>query len=132
MLLTDQERKQFATLINALIDIPLVSEDMEQVIFEHALGIIDAVLRDTLPVIFHEMMRDAERGIDKDQAQDFADRLVVSVNRQVDLPYLTEEQEAQLLRTVVNPLVKAMTQGKRLQDLLPALEATGLSGTTSS
>ena len=126
MLLSNQERKQFAALINALIDIPLVSEDVEQVIFEHALGIIDGVLVENLPVVFHEFMRNAEQGIDKDQAPAFAERLVVSVNRQVNLPYLTEEQESQLLRTVINPLVKAMTNGKKLQDLLPTIQVTGL------
>ena len=123
MLLTDEERKQFATLVNAVIDLPLVSEELEQTIFEHAIAMIDAALEDTLPVIFQSLMRQVEQGIDKDHAKDFADRLVVSVNQKVDLPYLNEEQEAQLLRIVINPLVKAMTDGKTLQSVLPGLQA---------
>jgi|GEM_PF-1372349 len=125
MLLSEEERKQFATLVNAVIDLPLVSEELEQTIFEHAIGMIDAALEDTLPVIFQSLMRQIEQGIDKDHAKDFADRLVVSVNQKVDLPYLNEEQEAQLLRIVITPLVKAMTDGKTLQSVLPALQATG-------
>lgn len=125
MLLTDEERKQFATLVNAVIDLPLVSEELEQTIFEHAIAMIDAALEDTLPVIFQSLMRQVEQGIDKDHAKDFADRLVVSVNQKVDLPYLNEEQEAQLLRIVINPLVKAMTDGKTLQSVLPGLQAAG-------
>ena len=125
MLLTDEERKQFATLVNAVIDLPLVSEELEQTIFEHAISMIDAALEETLPVIFHSLMRQIEQGIDKDHAKDFADRLVVSVNQKVDLPYLNEEQEAQLLRIVINPLVKAMTDGKTLQSVLPALQSAG-------
>jgi len=35
------------------------------------------------------------------------------------LPYLDEDQEAKLLRVVIDPLVKAMTNGRRLEDLLP-------------
>lgn len=123
MLLTEAEHKQFATLINALIDIPLVSEDLEQAIFEHAISVIDVALEETLPVVFHGLMREIERGIDKDHAKDFADRLIRSVNAKVDLPYLDEEQEAQLLQAVITPLVKAMTSGKKLDDLLPALQA---------
>ena len=122
-ILTEQEQKQFATLVNALLDIPLVPENMEQVIFEHAVSVIDIALADTLPDLFHGMMRDANTGIDKDQAQAFADRLVVATNKRFDLPYLDEEQEAILLRTVINPIVKAMTNGKKLEDLLPALQA---------
>lgn len=125
MLLTDEERKQFATLVNAVIDLPLVSEELEQTIFEHAIAMIDAALEDALPVIFHNLMRQIEQGIDKDQAKDFADRLVVTVNQKVDLPYLNEEQEAQLLRIVITPLVKAMTDGKTLQSVLPALQSAG-------
>ena len=123
MLLTDAERKQFANLVNVLIDIPLVPEELEQEIFEHALGIIDKALEDALPTLFQGLIREAERGIDKDHARDFANRLVESVNAKVDLPYLNEAQEAELLRAVINPLVKAMTQGKKLDDLLPALQA---------
>ena len=125
MLLSDEERKQFATLVNAVIDLPLVSEEMEQTIFEHAIGMIDGALEEVLPTIFHGLMRQVEQGIDKDHAKDFANRLVESVNQKVDLPYLNEEQEAQLLRIVINPLVKAMTDGKTLQSVLPALQATG-------
>ena len=125
MLLTDEERKQFATLVNALIDIPLVPEEFEQTIFEHAIAVIDSALEEALPTVFHSLMREAERGIDKDHAREFADRLVESVNQKVDLPYLNEDQEAQLLFAVINPLVKAMTTGKKLDDLLPALQAAG-------
>jgi hypothetical protein len=45
--------------------------------------------------------------------------LVESINQKIDLPYLDEDQEAKLLRIVIDPLVKAMTNGRRLDDLLP-------------
>jgi hypothetical protein len=123
MLLTKAEQKQFAMLINALIDIPLVPEEMEQVIFEHGVAVIDRALEDTLPAAFHELLRDSGRGIDKDHAKAFADRLIEATNKKFDMPYLNEEQEAQLLGTIIHPLVKAMTSGKKLDDLLPALQA---------
>ncbi len=122
MLLSQEERKKIAKIVNALVDIPLVPEELEQTIFEHAVGVIDTALEDTLPAVFSELLRDAERGIDKDHARVFGDRLVVSINKKIDLPYLNEEQEAQLLRTVIDPLVKAMINGRKLDDLLPALE----------
>ena len=58
--------------------------------------------------------------IDKDHARQFADRLVVAVNGKIDLPYLNEDQEHRLLQTVIDPMVKAMISGKKLDDLLPA------------
>lgn len=123
MLLSKEEQKQFATLVNSIIDIPLVPEEMEQQIFEHAISVIDVALQDTLPTIFHGLMREAEKGIDKAHANEFADRLVETTNSKFDLPYLSEAQEAQILRLVIDPLVKAMTDGKTLQSLLPAAQS---------
>ncbi len=123
MLLTKEEQKQFATLVNSVIDIPLVPEAMEQQIFEHAVVVIDRVLQDTLPTILHGLLREAGAGIDKDHAKAFADRLVQTTNSKFDLPYLNEDQEAQVLRLVIDPLVKAMTEGKTLERILPAVRS---------
>ena len=114
-----EEQKKVATLINAIIDIPLVSEEMEQIIFEHAVAIIDAALDDILPEIFAGLLRDSDKGIDKDHARDFAQRLAQAVNKRVNLPYLNEEQEGRLIQTVIDPIVKAMIGGRRLDDILP-------------
>ena len=80
-----EEQKKIATLINAIIDIPLVSEEMEQIIFEHAVAIIDAALDDILPEIFAGLLRDSDKGIDKDHARDFAQRLAQAVNNLIVL-----------------------------------------------
>lgn len=120
MLMDQQEQRRIAKIVNALIDIPLVGEELEQTIFEHAVGLVDRALEDVLPTAFGELLHNAEQGIDKDQARQFSNRLVEAVNRRVDLPYLNEEQEYRLLQTVVDPLVKGMLTGKTLDDLLPA------------
>jgi hypothetical protein len=121
MLLNQSERKKMAKLVNAMLDIPLVPEELEQTIFEHAVGAIDQALEDTLPAVLAELIHNSQNGIDKDHAVVFADRLVESINRKIDLPYLDEDQEAKLLRIVIDPLVKAMTNGRRLDDLLPEM-----------
>ncbi len=121
MLLNQSERKKIAKLVNAMLDIPLVPENLEQTIFEHAVGMVDVALEDTLPAVFAELLHNTQNGIDKDHATVFADRLVVSINQKIDLPYLDENQEAKLLRIVIDPLVKAMTNGRRLDDLLPEI-----------
>jgi hypothetical protein len=119
MLMSQEEQKKIAAIVNALIDIPLVPEDMEQTIFEHAVTLVDQALQDVLPAAFSELLRNAETGIDKDHARQFSDRLVVAVNNRIDLPYLNEDQEYRLLQTVIDPVVKGMVSGKKLDDLLP-------------
>jgi hypothetical protein len=121
MLLTKEEQKQFAVLANALIDIPWVPEEMEQIMFEHAINILERVLQEALPDVFHELMRTAEKGIDPAQVPAFTERVINSAGAKVDLPYLNEEQETQFLRLIINPMVKSMAKGKNLTDLLPQL-----------
>jgi hypothetical protein len=119
MLLNEEEKQRIAKMVNAVLDLPLVPEEMEQTIFEHAVGVIDVALEDSLPSAFTELLHNTQNGIDQDHARAFGDRLVDSVNRKIDLPYLDEQQEAMLLRIVIDPLVKAMTNNRRLEDLLP-------------
>ena len=73
MLMSSEEQKKIAKIVNALIDIPLMPEDMEDVIFLHAVGIIDKALEDVLPAAFGELLRNAETGIDKDHARQFGE-----------------------------------------------------------
>jgi hypothetical protein len=121
-MLQSREQKKIAKILNALIDIPLVPEEMELVIFEHAVTLVDEALDNVLPAAFAELLRNADKGIDKDHARQFGNRLVEAVNRKVDLPYLNEEQEARLLQTIIDPIVKAMISGKTLDNLLPAMD----------
>ena len=106
MLMSQEEQKKIAAIVNALIDIPLVPEDMEQTIFEHAVTLVDQALQDVLPAAFSELLRNAETGIDKDHARQFSERLVVAVNKKIDMPYLNEDQEYRLLQTVIDPIAK--------------------------
>ncbi len=121
MLLTDEERKKVAKIVNALVDIPLVPEALEETMFEHAVGMIDEAVEDTLPSVFTELLRNGENGINKNHAQDFANRLIESINKKIDLPYLDEEQEQRLLRIIIDPMVKGMVEGRKLDDLLAHL-----------
>ncbi len=118
-MLTAQEQVKIAKFLNALVDIPLIPEDMELIIFEHAVMMVDEVLEEILPETFAELLRNSEMGIDKDHAREFGNRLVEAINGRVDLPYLNEEEEGRLLQTIVDPLVKGMIYGKKLDDLLP-------------
>jgi hypothetical protein len=118
-----EEQKKIAALINAMIDIPLVSEEVELFIFEHAVAIVDAAMDDILPEIFGSLLRDQGKGIDKDHAREFSERLADAVNKKVNLPYLSEDQEFRLIQMVIDPMVKAMVNGRRLDDILPAVGA---------
>ena len=118
MLLNAEEKKKFAALLNARIDIPWVPENMEGPIFEHAVTAIGIALQDALPEALGDLLRDPSQGIDPAEAQAFGDRLVKALNKKINLPYFDETQEAGFLQTMVTPLVNAMSNGQTLDKAL--------------
>ncbi|MEM7346913.1 MAG: hypothetical protein AAF485_21960 [Chloroflexota bacterium] len=123
MYLNDDERKKIALLLNTRFDIPLVPEKMEASIFESAVGVIDNALEGVLPDAFSVLLREDNTGIDPALAQEFGDRLAVALNKKVDLPYFNEEQEAGFIKSALEPLVEAMTDGEKLDVVLNRVKA---------
>ena len=119
MMLGKEEQKKIAKLADAMIDIPLVPDFMERGIFEHVISLIDKALDEILPEPFKDLLNSTE-GIGRDDVSGFTNKLVEIINRKLDIPYLNEEQESRLFHVVIGVLVKAMTRGKKLADLLPA------------
>ncbi len=118
MLLKAEEVKKVAALLNSRIDIPWVPESMEASILEHAITLIDSALEGVLPEAFGTLMRDGTQGIDETEARAFGDRLIQTINKRVDLPYLDETQEANFVKMMVDPLVQAMIDGETIDDVL--------------
>ena len=123
MLLKPEEKKQIAVLLGARIDIPWVPEHIELPIIEHAVGLVDRALEGVLPDAFGILLRDGSQGIDAAKARAFGDRLIQAVNKKIDLPYLDEEQEANLIRMMVDPLVQAMVDGESIDEVLGRVKA---------
>ena len=123
MLLKSEEVKKIAVLLNSRIDIPWVPESMEASILEHAITLIDSALEGVLPEAFGTLMRDGAQGIDESEARAFGDRLIQTINKRVDLPYLDETQEANFVKMMVDPLVQAMIDGETIDDVLDRVKA---------
>jgi hypothetical protein len=121
MLLTKHEQQQIARQISTLIDLPLIPDKIELIIYEHAVAVIDQAVQEVLPDIFGMFMRDPAQGISPPHAVEFSRRVVEAVNQKINLPYFNEAQEAELMRLVIAPLITAMIKGRQLQ----AEELTG-------
>jgi hypothetical protein len=118
MILTAEEKKKFAELLNARIDIPWVPEALEGPIFSHAVTAIGTALQDALPEALGELLRDPSQGIDPAEAKALGERLVGTLNKKIDLPYFDETQEASFIKTMIDPLVEAMSNGQTIDSAL--------------
>lgn len=117
-MLSEEQQKTLASYVNALIDIPLIPEGIEQSIFEHAISLIDETLDAILPDTIKDLINNAQNGINRDHAEAFATRLKTYLNARLNIPYLNEDQEATIIGAVVDILVKGMTKGRDLESLL--------------
>lgn len=117
-IITDAQIDGIAVKINGFIDIPGLSEETEQEIFRGAVNVItlaiETAVKAYLPNSLVNFLTDAAHGIDSDKSYVWIDRLTNYVNAVVNIPLLSEEQEAALIRAVVTIVVKGMTKGSTL------------------
>jgi hypothetical protein len=111
-------------LLNKLIDIPLLSEEFEQILLQESIRLIDEALTKVLPPQFSDFLNQAARGLNSSNQEEFdkfIERLVTSINKHVDLPFLDEKKEQKLIRSILKLIVKAMTKGEDLNSHLDNL-----------
>jgi hypothetical protein len=123
-MLNDTQITKIASLLNKLIDIPLLSEEFEQILLQESIRLIDEALTKVLPPQFSDFLNQAARGLNSSNQEEFdkfIERLVTSINKHVDLPFLDEKKEQKLIRSILKLIVKAMTKGEDLNSHLDNL-----------
>ncbi len=116
-MLTQEHKDKIAALLNTTIDIPFVPEFIELFMFEKAVDLVDAELDQVLPDQMKSLINDLE-GIDSGQSKGFADNLVKMLNKNVDVPFLSEGTEEKVFRMIVDILIKGMSKNRTLDKIL--------------
>jgi len=118
-LLNDAEINSLAQKVNFLINIPLLDEEKELIVFAKIIKFIDRQLYQLLPNEIYKMVRDAGDGISKEEAAELERRLTPMINNVINIPILTEEQEAKLISLVLGIIINAMIKGFKLEEKIP-------------
>ncbi|MFC2077888.1 hypothetical protein ACFLTM_03690 [Candidatus Bipolaricaulota bacterium] len=114
-MLTEKELEAIATRLNSAIDLPLLKEGTEQIIFVKIVKLIDGFLYGVLPNEIYELAHAASDGISEQDAVLIEENLTKLVNRKLDLPFLNERTEETIFRVVIGTIVKAMLKGRSLK-----------------
>ncbi|MEI6329426.1 MAG: hypothetical protein ACOYN8_03055 [Pseudanabaena sp.] len=134
-MLNDTQITKIASLLNKVIDIPLLSEEFEQILLQESIRLIDGALSQALPPQFSDFLNQAARGLNssnKEEFDKFISRLITTINKHVDLPFLDEVKEQKLIRFILELIVKAMSKGEDLNSHLDNLIQQRLTQNTSS
>ena len=92
-------------------------DSVEVALFVDAIEKVEKALADAIPAKVFALIVDAQQGLDGDTAN-LVSRLTEKVNKEVDIPMLDEEQEAELLRLLIKMLIDSMVQGNDLETVL--------------
>lgn len=105
--LTAMEIGEIANRLNALIDVPLITEEREQKILVKVVLKIDSFLYDNLPNEIYDMIRNMDKGIDDKEAARLTARLSKMANDKIDIPYLPEMAEYIAINFVIGHVINS-------------------------
>lgn len=90
--------------INDELDLPFVSEEKEGEAIEFLVGkVIDFIPVDLLPLVF-----DALDGLTQDELELHRENIVDAINSRIDIPYVWESVEADVIGMVVDAVLKPL------------------------
>jgi len=116
-MLTDGEINDLANKLNGKVDIPfLKDEEKEYRVLFKIIRFIDRTLYKLLPNEYYKMVKNTTDGISKEEAKELEGRLTPLINNLVNIPILTEDQEAKLIGLVLNLIINAMVKGFKLEE----------------
>jgi len=108
--LMPEEIQALAIRFNERINVPLISETLEEVILFKVILKIDVFLYDHLPNELYDMIRSADQGLTESESKSILKRLISVANKKIDIPYLPEIIEHFVIRFVITVILKAMSK----------------------
>jgi hypothetical protein len=96
------------------VNIPFVGEEKEAVILVKIVKQVDRYIYKSLPNEIYELIAESADGISADEAELIEDRLAGSINRHLDIPYLTERMEQKVFEFILGIILSALVKGKSL------------------
>ena len=100
-MLNEQQKRDLATQLNGMIDIPFMGEEAEQAAIEKFLDSILGKLEGAAMSDVGEETLNEARG-DPEKASSLKMTIVEKLNSMIDIPFVNEEQEAQALGMIVD------------------------------
>lgn len=105
--MTREETLKLASKLNQKVNIPLLNETGEEKILVKIVVKIDTFLYDSLPNEFYALIRDSEKGLNKEESEELIKRLSHLANKKINIPYLTETMEYFVIHFIIGIIVNA-------------------------
>lgn len=108
--MSEYSKADMVKRINEELDVPFIPESMEAIAISWAVDRIYPAIPDwVLPNLYNSL-----DGLNEDELADLQKVVVQEVNKRVDIPYMPEAIESQLIAAVVDALLSFAVKGKSL------------------
>lgn len=117
MILTEQQKEYLVNKVNKKVNLPIVGERAEKMIFTKAIEKIMEKLEEELPHEILNYINDVSDGFipgGEGNLQDAIDASVRMLNKEINIPLISEEKEQKLFTAIVESLFEAMKKGNKL------------------
>ena len=118
-MLSDAEVNALAQKLNAAINLPFLEEEKEFIVFAKVIKLVDQQLYNLLPNEYYALVKDTTEGVSEEEAKIIKERLTPVINSAINIPVLTEEQEAHLIGLLLGLIINAMVKGFKLEAIEP-------------
>jgi len=112
--LTEKQIEVIVKTVLKIFPIPEFIKDVFEMILIKIIKWIDKELYKLLPNEVYDLINHKEKGLNEEEYKVLFKRLVKMINEKVNLPFLNENQEKQLIKTILEIILKAMQIGKSL------------------
>lgn len=107
-MLTHEEVEVIASKLNNKIDLSIVNEKVEQIIFVKIVKQFDRLLYQNLPNELYGLVKIASDGISEKEAKNLKSILGSRLNSKFDISYVPEPVEQEIFEMLVDLIVDAM------------------------
>jgi hypothetical protein len=105
-MLNESQIEKLADILNSRVDIPFTGEDSERKLLINMLEELNERLEEEVDEEFHDLIAALSDGeLDDEESEEMKIRAVEILNDHVDVPFVSEGSEADILRPVVTMLI---------------------------
>jgi hypothetical protein len=115
-MLSDEQVAAMAVKLNEKVNLPIIGEKLEEVVFAKIIRKIDSELYKLVPNEYYQLIKISSDGISDEDAEVFKSRLTPLINEKVNIPILSERRERKMIEFVLDTIIDAMRKNFKLEE----------------
>ncbi len=118
-MLTEEQISRLAQKLNDRINLPIVGEGLELMLFKKIVRQMDKKIHDILPDELYQLINLLGQGFaEEEDLEETKARLVHALNNLFDIPFIKEEREQEIIVFFINIIVEALRRNKTMDEVL--------------